>query len=112
MPKRIIRGFSRIGIGVTVLVTLAGAGVTVFASSIRYSDAQSQIANLPQKRVAWRVQGYRDVEIEDSLAAFPTAAEAAAEAAGIGLGVTALLALSARGIFRGLGWVLAGFSRD
>jgi hypothetical protein len=84
MATRIIRGFSRLGVGAAVLVAACGTGFTALAIVMPALDPSP-----PPDLVAY-----------------------AAKTAGIGLGVTSLLALAAFVFFRGLGWVLAGFARD
>jgi hypothetical protein len=48
-------------------------------------------------------------EVEVGVA--PSPAAVATKTSAVGLGVTALLALAAFGIFHGLGWMVAGFAR-
>jgi hypothetical protein len=84
MANRIIRGFSRLGVGAAVLVAMCGAGFTAVAIVMPALDPYPP----------------------------PDLAAYAIKTAGIGLGITSLLALAAFVFFRGLGWVITGFARD
>lgn len=112
---RIIRRFSRFGIGAAVLVLVGGILATGIVARHQYDRAQG--AALP--------------EIKPSLLASPPSVShqpppgftidqppprvgfaEAENASAIGLGITAVLALATWGFFRSLGRVVARFARD
>jgi hypothetical protein len=128
--RRVIRGFSRLGIGGALLVTLCGAALTAVAASDRYARTKATghllvagpggvIVKFPTETdwpTIYRVMGdqfggssFSVQSIEPPEA--PPNVEAAKTAA-IGLGITAFLAFATWGLFRGVGWMLAGFARD
>jgi hypothetical protein len=111
-PTRITRGFKRIGIGAAVLMAVLGVTVTTSVAVNTYnnergwSDVTSQPANIPASRAL-----ANDVELapwDRDEAAFHIATTSAL----IGLGVTGAACLAVFGFFAGLGWVVAGFTRD
>ena len=89
MSNRIIRGFSRLGIGAAVLTAIYGLVPNIYA----------QIDDPPPTGL-------------NELVRHRTPALYAAKTACVGLGITALAALAVFGFFRGLGWIIAGFARD
>jgi hypothetical protein len=139
---RITRGFSRLGIAAAVLASIGGGGITAFVSADAYSRQAQGTKTAPSSRglsdadvglVAqfdpanpyeyqangrwWRhdpatggntsIAG--PITFDDLI---PSPAAVATKTAGIGLGITGLLALAAWGFLRGLGRVVAGFARD
>jgi hypothetical protein len=125
MGKRIIRGFSRLGAGAALLVTLCGMGVTAVIVSDQHARGHFSVTGIDKVSVYFPT-GTPESVVHDVMlyrAGYPGPLSPAAsaafslippdiKAAVIGLGVTALLALVAFGFFRGLGWVVAGFARD
>jgi hypothetical protein len=96
---RIMRGFSRIGIGATALAAVSTILVTI-------SDYRSttQWAGLP-------VANPSDQFDPDKFLA-EAALKSGALTVLTGLGVTGAACLAIFGFFRGFGWVVAGFAGD
>jgi hypothetical protein len=125
MSNGIIRGFSRLGIGVAILILFAGAAVTLMAASDQYYKAELE-SGVGRVRVAIddrsplaignrlpapMAQEPRRLSDVVNVALAPSPAAVATKTSAAGLAVTALLALAAFGFFHGLGWVVAGFAR-
>jgi hypothetical protein len=110
MANRITRGFGRLGIAAAVLVALGGVMVSGIAAVDQYK--RQSIATAPpfDPTKPYEVLNPQSPGMFDDL--IPSPASVAAKAAGIGFGITAMLALATWAFFRGLGWVVAGFARD
>lgn len=140
MSKRIIRGFTRIGIGVAVLVLIGGVVGTWFYTVDQYKendwinacfgesgfdpdtdeafkvDAAGKRVPATVEEACANASGIEVVHhpnlVHDLIRDYSSSVIAATKAAGIGLGITALAAVAALGFFRGLGWVITGFEED
>lgn len=112
---RIIRGFSRIAIGTAVLIAICGIGATavVVGNSRSLRNALPAVEQKASKTSGANIYAQVDSPLPPGFVIDPSPSPAveAAKTAGIGLGITALLALGAFGFFRGLGWILAAFAR-
>jgi hypothetical protein len=105
VANRIIRGFSRLGVGVAVLVALCGLAIVTVDQNSRLSHPREarngaieeplvlELLNAPED--TWLE--YTRIRVKDAVPA---------------LGLTAALALVAFGLCRGLGWIIVGFARD
>jgi hypothetical protein len=122
---RIIRGFSRLGVGAAILVMLCGAGLTAMVVSDQYAQSKGKghisVAGPGGVTVKFPTGTdwptiYKVLGSQASVqsAEYPTVSptDEATRIAVIGLGITAAMALAAWGFFRGVGWMLAGFARD
>jgi hypothetical protein len=103
---RIMRGFSRIGIGAAVLIAVTGLAITVGVAVSSYKSANSEVK--PWYLTPDYEEGIRRVIAERS----HQARNAAMRSALIGLGITGATSLAIFGFFRSLGSVVAGFARD
>ena len=121
MRNGVIRTFSRLGIGAGVLLSFAGAAVTMMVASDQYYKAQLESGagripgaiedRSPTAPVAAPIdQRLRSLSDVDAGVA-PSPAVVATKTSAVGLSVTMLLALAAWGFFLGLGWVVAAFAR-
>jgi hypothetical protein len=115
MSNRIIRGFHRLGIAATMLVTITGAMVTGFAAGNRYDyetlwRAGQIVEKPPSSGFVFKQIVPEDTPVDSD--PFPSPASVAAKIMSGGVVITAVLALAAFGFFRGLGWVVSRFVRD
>jgi hypothetical protein len=112
MTDRIARGLRRLGIGLAVLVALVGWGVTVKIAAGEYSRPWGwEITPLDGGQTVWvptldratssgcKVEKHHNMDLLNKIV-------------GLGLGVTAVLALVVWGFFRGLGWLVRAFVRE
>ena len=123
MSNRIIRGFSRLGIGAAVLTAIYGSVLTGVATLSEYTDnspgiliydsATHQVSKTRPSgaNIYAQIDGPPPSGLNE-LVRHRTPALYAAKAAGVGLGITVLAALAVFGFFRGLGWITVGFARD
>jgi hypothetical protein len=137
---RFIRGFSRIGAVVAVLIVLTGIAVAVFGSADRYnSDVRKHEDALCVTRLArsgWTFKkkydyssdldysvggcsgwslSYQSLNDVIAIADAPTPSFLSSDASSIlgwGLVITGGLAVVAYLVFWCIGWVFAGFTRD
>jgi hypothetical protein len=125
MSNGIVRGFSRLGIGVAILVSFWGAAATMMVASDQYykAELESGVGRIPgaiddrsPNAIGNRMpspmaqEPRRRSDVAD-VALAPSPAGVATKTSAVGLGVTALLALAAFGFFRVLGWVVTGFAK-
>jgi hypothetical protein len=104
---RIIRGFSRIGIGSVVVVAIVGVAVTTTV----VIDEWVRISSLPD--APWLAYAPK---LEASSAhgwwsSDPVLGSAVSNVLA-GLAITGIASLVIFEFFRGLGWIIAGFARD
>jgi len=139
---RLIRGFTRIGAVVAVLVALIGGTITIFAVTNTYNSDMAGYTNarciaqlarsgytfkrkyptIDSQTLDYEVGGCRDAGIygrpvRDVLAIADAPAPLfisgeAPTALGIGLIITGICAVVAYILFWVIGWVFAGFTRD
>lgn len=136
---RFIRGFTRIGAVVAVLVALAGVTITIFMAADKYNTAFNGhqgaecIARLARSGYVFKKKEYgvgfdysgggcsdwyhcyRSINEVIAIADSPTPTFLSSDAitvVGGGLVVTGLVALAAYLAFWAIGWLCAGFTRD
>jgi hypothetical protein len=123
MSNRIIRRFSRLGIGTALLVAIYGFVLTGVATVSEYNANSPGIlifesaTHKVSKKTPSGANIYAEIDGApppglNELIRHRTPALYAAKAAGIGLGITVVAALAVFAFFRGLGWILGGFARD
>jgi hypothetical protein len=104
---RIIRGFSRTGIGAAGLVAILGLALTAivadrdYEAATQWPDTRVAKADLPDVPPRVKYEGINDE-------AFKTVRLTVL----IGMGITGTASLAVFGLFGGLGWVIARFARD
>jgi hypothetical protein len=104
---RIIRSFSRIGIGAAALVAISGLALTAIVADRDYETATHWPGTSVAKADLPDVPPWVKYErINDE--AFKTVRSTVL----IGMGITGAACLAVFGFFGGLGWVIAGFARD
>jgi hypothetical protein len=122
--RRIIRGFSRLGVGAALLVALCGAAFTYMLASDQFERGISVTG--PDNVTVYFKNGTDASVINEAMSRrfgvpgdlSPAASSAgsrlspAVKTASIGIGITAALAFVTWALFRGVGWMLAGFARD
>jgi hypothetical protein len=123
LSNRIIRGFSRLGIGAAALVAIYGFLLTGIATVSEYranrpgilifDPATHEVFKTTPSgaNIYVQIDGPPPPGLKE-MVRHHTSSLYAAKAAGIGLCITVLAALAVFGFFRGFGGIIAWFARD
>jgi hypothetical protein len=103
---RIMRGFSRIGIGAAALVAISGLALTAIVADRDYDATQAPGTPVAKADLPDVPPWVKYERINDE--AFKTVRSTVL----IGMGITSTASLAVFGLFGGLGWVIARFARD